>query len=144
MSQQGVQKCFQVLECQVTGQYTHDHENGLRGQPQARLKVLVNDKHEEATAQGVGLINALDTALRKILVPHFPFLENVVIHHYIVNKAGSERSSASSAIISMHFRSFNDYRVFKHTSSDVVLSTLNVLIQGFQHEIAKAKQLVSA
>ena len=48
------------------------------------VKVRVGDEVLHTAAEGNGPVNALDTALRKALVPRFPHLSNVRLHDYKV------------------------------------------------------------
>jgi 2-isopropylmalate synthase len=51
---------------------------------EATVKVLVNGERMIATAEGNGPVHALDAALRKALVPHLPWLDEVQLTDYKV------------------------------------------------------------
>src|SRR5256714_2010956 len=63
---------------------------------EATVKVHVGDLVEHRVAEGDGPVNALDGALRKALVPHFPAIEQVHLTDYKVRVINSKDEPAAS------------------------------------------------
>ena len=64
------------------------HRQGLGLLAEATVKVRVNDEIVHTAAEGNGPVNALDQALRKALLPHFPDFANFHLADYKVGEVG--------------------------------------------------------
>ena len=62
---------------------------------EATVKVHVGDKMEHRVAEGDGPVNALDAALRRALVPHYPAIEQVHLTDYKVRVINSKDETAA-------------------------------------------------
>jgi 2-isopropylmalate synthase len=80
---EGASASFELLLKQATGEFTPGFElKGFRvinqkmgnesSVNEATIKVVVDGREELAVAEGDGPVNALDNALRKVLVPFYP------------------------------------------------------------------------
>ena len=70
--------------------------NGSEAVAEATVKVHVGDKMEHRVAEGDGPVNALDAALRRALVPHYPAIEQVHLTDYKVRVINSKDETAAS------------------------------------------------
>jgi 2-isopropylmalate synthase len=62
---------------------------------EASVKILVNGKPEHHVAEGDGPVNALDSALRKALAPHYPAMSDVHLTDYKVRVINSGDETAA-------------------------------------------------
>lgn len=92
---EGASASFELLLKQATGEFTPGFElKGFRvinqkmgaetSVNEATIKVVVGGREELAVAEGDGPVNALDNALRKVLVPFYPALEEMKLVDYKV------------------------------------------------------------
>ncbi|HMQ32707.1 MAG TPA: citramalate synthase [Chloroflexaceae bacterium] len=63
---------------------------------QATVKVRVGDELMHTAAEGDGPVNALDTAIRKALLPHYPMLAEVRLVDYKVRIIDEHRGTAAT------------------------------------------------
>jgi 2-isopropylmalate synthase len=84
--------CFQLLEFHTThrsrpGQHSETNE--------ATVKLMVDGVSEYTVDEGDGPVNALDKALRKALLPHFPAISRVRLEDYKVRIIDSGSGTAA-------------------------------------------------
>ena len=70
---------------------------------EATVKLHVNGKTEHHVAEGDGPVNALDGALRKCLLPHFPRLAEVHLRDYRVRVVNPTAESAAKVRVISEF-----------------------------------------
>ena len=103
---------------------------------EARIKLsLFNgaaDIEEYRVAEGDGPVNALDNALRKCLLPHFPFLEPVVLTDYKVRIVDKKEGTAASVVVRIVFHANGRQWVVEETSTNVVNASLHALVDGYR------------
>ncbi|MFG0249171.1 MAG: alpha-isopropylmalate synthase regulatory domain-containing protein, partial [Phycisphaeraceae bacterium JB051] len=68
------------------------------------VKMTVNGQVEHHVAEGDGPVNALDGALRKSLVPHYPQIKNVHLDDYKVRVVNPTAESAAKVRVIISFR----------------------------------------
>jgi 2-isopropylmalate synthase len=95
------QKFFELehYRCAVTK--TADHAAVTR----ANLALLIKGRETEASAEGDGPVNAIDNALRKALLVHYPSLEQLRLVDYKVRVVNSTASTAAKVRVVIEFRS---------------------------------------
>lgn len=69
------------------------HERGLLSE--ANVKIRVNGEVAHTAAEGDGPVNALDIAMRKALLPHYPQLDAVRLADYKVRILDSNKATAA-------------------------------------------------
>ena len=74
---------FRVLRWRVVDEVWED-----RSTIDAVVEVEIEGAGDFGAAQGVGGVNALDLALRRVLVQHFPFLEGVQVTESYTHRGG--------------------------------------------------------
>lgn len=74
-------RCFELLEFHTT----HRYRSGMSAETnEATVKLRVNGRAEYTVDEGDGPVNALDNALRKALLPHFPQIASMRLEDYKV------------------------------------------------------------
>lgn len=87
---------------------------------QASVKLHVGEELSHQVAEGDGPVNALDAALRKALVPYYPYMKNVRLDDFKVRVLGSNVGSDAHVRV---WTTFGDERIpgmsqaFPQTSS---------------------------
>ena len=81
------------------------YRDGHKPVCEATVKVSVNDSTELTVAEGLGVVNALDLALRKALLPFYPEIEEVSLVDYKVRILDGHDATAAKTrvlIVSAH------------------------------------------
>ncbi|MEZ5692213.1 MAG: citramalate synthase [Rickettsiales bacterium] len=79
-----VPEYFEVDSFRVIDERRHSAKGKIINVCQATIKIIINGEEFLSAAEGNGPVNALDGALRKILIPHFPLLKDVLLTDYKV------------------------------------------------------------
>jgi len=66
---------------------------------EATVKIEVDDQSEYTVAEGNGVVNALDNALRKALLPFYPEIANVSLLDYKVRIMNSQEATAAKTCV---------------------------------------------
>ena len=93
-----------------------DHE---QSSTEAIVKLNVEGKIEHNVAEGDGPVNALDGALRKSLLPHYPQIANVHLEDYKVRVVNPTAESAAKVRVVISFR-------IEHNGKRETISTIGV------------------
>jgi len=99
----------------------------------ATLVIRVGDIEETEAASGVGVVNALDIALRKALTKYFPFIESVSVTETYTHAAGE---STEAEVVSV--KKFSDGHLSWTTlakSANTVEAGWKSLIDGYEWRI---------
>lgn len=85
-------RCFELLEFHTT----HRFRSGAAAETnEATVKLLVHGRPEYTVDEGDGPVNALDNALRKALLPHFPQIASMRLEDYKVRIIDSGTGTAA-------------------------------------------------
>ncbi|MAE60934.1 MAG: citramalate synthase [Planctomycetaceae bacterium] len=95
---------------------THNDEPAT----EAIVKVRIGDNIEHRVAEGDGPVNALDGALRKCLVDHYPQIANVHLRDFRVRVVNATAESAAKV------RVIADFAVIRADGPDTWFSTIGV------------------
>ncbi len=104
---------------------------------QASVKLHVNGEISHQVAEGDGPVNALDAALRKALVPYFPYMKNVRLDDFKVRVLGSTVGSDAHVRV---WTTFGDERDSWHVagvSTNIIEASWLALIDGLSYKIYK-------
>jgi len=96
----------------------------------AVVVVEINGTEDFGAAQGVGGVNALDLALRRVLIAHFPFLEGVQVVESYTHRGGE---GTAAEVVSI--KKFSDGRRQWSTmrkSCDLLASAWMALVDGYE------------
>ncbi len=79
--------------------FFRQYRDGQKPVCEATVKLEVNGVAEYTVAEGKGVVNALDNALRKALRPFFPEIEEVSLVDYKVRIIDSEEATAAKTLV---------------------------------------------
>ncbi|MCU0503850.1 MAG: citramalate synthase, partial [Anaerolineae bacterium] len=102
--QPGYRRPFELIDFMAVV----EHRQGRGLFSEATVKVRVNDVIAHTVAEGNGPVNALDQALRKALLPHYPQLAGVSLDDYKVRILDSD--AATEATTRVIINSHNGHR----------------------------------
>lgn len=98
-------KYFKPFEANEYHTSFRQYRDGHKPVCEATVKVIVNDFSELTVAEGHGVVNALDLALRKALMPFYPEIEEVSLVDYKVRILDGHDATAAKTrvlIVSAH------------------------------------------
>jgi 2-isopropylmalate synthase len=121
---------FRVIRWRVVDEVWDNHSA-----IDAVVVVEIHGVEDFGAAPGVGGVNALDCALRRVLIPHFPFLEAVhVVESY------THRGGEGTAAEVMSIKKFSDGRRQWSTmrkSHDLLASAWMALVDGYEWVVVR-------
>ncbi len=91
----GVPEFFTVHSFRVIDERRYNAKGDLVHVSEATARVLVDNQYSMEAGEGHGPVNALDAALRKVLVPAFPALDRLALVDYKVRIMAPERGTAA-------------------------------------------------
>lgn len=80
----GVPEYFEVISFRVIGERRHNAKGVIVNVSEATIKIVVEGEEMITVAEGNGPVNALDGALRKALIKHYPAVKDIVLTDYKV------------------------------------------------------------
>jgi len=119
---------FQIIRRRVIDDY-----NEGRMTIDATVVIRIGDIEETEAARGVGVVHALDMALRKALLKYFPFLDSIKVTETYTHGSGE---STEAEVISV--KKFSDGRSSWTTmakSTNTVEAGWNSLVDGYEWRI---------
>jgi len=75
---------FEIIDFSTTNYVENISENEIINKSEASIKIKINNKIVKAKAKGIGPVNALDQALRKILVEQYSSISEIKLSDYKV------------------------------------------------------------
>ncbi len=102
-----------------------EHRQGRGLLAEASVKVRVGDEVMHTAAEGNGPVNALDRALRKALLPHYPHLADVQLADYKVRILDSNAATGATTRVIIDTRN-------THSSWSTVGSSTNIIDSSWQ------------
>ena len=115
-----------------------EHRQGRGIFSEATVKVRINDTIAHTVAEGNGPVNALDQALRKALLPHYPHLADVYLADYKVRILDS--NAATGAITRVIIDTHNGHRSWSTVgcSSNIIESSWQALVDSMEYALVGA------
>jgi 2-isopropylmalate synthase len=98
----------------------------------AVVVVEINGREDIEAAQGVSGVQALDSALRRVLLRHFPFLEGMQLMELYTHRGGQGTATEVVSIMK-----FSDDQQQWSTSCDLLASAWMALLDGYEWAITK-------
>ncbi len=136
----GVPEFFKVHSFRVIDERRYNAEGELRIVSEATARILVDGRYFMEAGEGHGPVNALDAALRKVLVPAFPALERLALVDYKVRIMAPERGTA--AVTRVMIESADTQTGARWTtvgiSEDIIDASFNALHDSIVHFLMKA------
>lgn len=111
---------------------------------EAMVKVRVGDDVAHTAAEGNGPVNALDIALRKALLPHYPDLADMHLSDYKVRILDSH--AATGALTRVLLDSTNGERTWTTigASTNIIDASWQALADSFEYALVVAREPASA
>lgn len=132
--QPGYRRPFELIDFMVVV----EHRRGRGLLAEATVKVGVNDAVVHTVAEGNGPVHALDQALRKALLPHYPYLAEVYLTDYKVRILDGQ--AATGAITRVTIDSRNGHRAWSTVgcSSNIIESSWQALADSMEYALIAA------
>jgi len=112
-----------------------EHRQGRGIFAEASVKVKVGDAVMHTAAEGNGPVNALDQALRKALIPHYPRLAEVHLADFKVRILDGE--SATAATTRVIITTKNGHRDWSTVGSspNIIESSWQALVDSMEYAL---------
>jgi 2-isopropylmalate synthase len=124
---------FRIVRRRVTDDYFEGHEGSAT--VDATIVIRLGDVEEIEAARGVGVVNALDLALRKALLKYFPYLAEVRVTETYMHASGE---STEAEVMSV--KRFSDGHITWTTlsrSANTVEAGWQSLVDGYEWRIIR-------
>jgi len=120
----------------------HGHHNGGMA-AEAAVKVRVGDQTMHTAADGNGPVNALDTAVRKALLPFYPHLASIHLTDYKVRILDSEMGTAAQTRVLI--TSSNGYATWSTVgcSTNIIEASWLALADALEYGLLVARERCS-
>ncbi len=128
-SSEGYVAPFEVLDFQTT-------VGRRRGSPtfvEATVKVRVGGETLHTAGEGNGPVSALDSALRKALIPRFPEVEAIHLSDYKVRILDGSNGTASTTRVLIDSHAWGETWSTVGASSNIIEASLQALVDGIEH-----------
>jgi 2-isopropylmalate synthase len=124
---------FRVLEYRVI------EEKNKLGElcSEATVKIKVGNDITHQVAEGDGPVNALDGALRKALVPFFPYVEQVRLDDFKVRVLGSNVGTDARVRVWGFFGDKNEQWSVAGVSENIIEASWMAILDGINYKIMK-------
>lgn len=104
---------------------------------QASVKLRINDEVSHQVSEGDGPVNALDAALRKALVPYYPYMKNVRLDDFKVRVLGSNVGSDAHVRVWSTFGDEDSEWHAAGVSTNIIEASWLALIDGLSYKMYK-------
>jgi 2-isopropylmalate synthase len=102
---------------------------------EASVKLLIGEKIIHEVSEGDGPVNALDTALRKALIEHFPSIASVKLDDYKVRVLGSKVGTDASVRVWITFGDGKERWNTAGVSTNIIEASWLALLDGIHYKI---------
>lgn len=104
---------------------------------EATVKLQVKGRLEHVVAEGDGPVNALDTALRKALLPTYPRLSEMQLADYKVRVINSSEGTAARVRVVIESRDAHDVWSTVGVSENVIEASWLALVDSVEYKLLK-------
>ncbi len=104
---------------------------------EATVKLQIDDVVRHEVAEGDGPVNALDNAMRKALLEHYPNLANMHLVDYKVRVINSEAATAAMVRVSIESGDSNEVWGTVGVSENVIEASWIALADSFEYKLQK-------
>jgi 2-isopropylmalate synthase len=111
---------------------------------QAIVKLRVGDEVMHTAGEGDGPVDALDTAIRKALVPHFPQLAEVHLVDYKVRIVDAHRGTAARPRVLIESRRGEDRWSTVGCSENIIQASWQALWDSFELPLLRERNALTA
>jgi 2-isopropylmalate synthase len=130
-------KCFDFVEFHTTHRCHAGREDSETNE--ATVKLRVDGVTEYTVDQGDGPINALDKALRKALLPHFPHIAKVRLEDYKVRIIDSGSGTAAKTRVLIVSSDGAQTWGTVGVSTNVIDASWQALVDSFEYFLMKQR-----
>ena len=139
---------FDLLVKKVAGMYSPKFERlhyrvnvetstGESPETEATVKLRVNGQTEHVVGEGDGPVNALDTALRKALLVHYPRLAEMQLVDYKVRVINSTEGTAARVRVVIESRDAQDVWSTVGVSENIIEASWLALVDSVEYKLYK-------
>ncbi len=128
----GYKKFFEVISFRVI-------DENRKGEliTEATVKVEVNKKRKLTVSEGVGPVNALDSALRKALEAEFPVLKNMHLVDFKVRVLDESEGTAAKVRVLITFQDPAETWTTIGVSDNILQASFQALIDSIEYKLLK-------
>lgn len=112
---------------------------GSEPQTEATIKLRVKDFEQHVVGEGDGPVNALDTALRKALLPHYPSLSDMHLVDYKVRVINSAEGTAARVRVVIESADEHDVWSTIGVSENIIEASWLALVDSVEFKLYKDK-----
>jgi 2-isopropylmalate synthase len=112
-----------------------EHRKGRGILAEATVKVKVGEEVMHTAAEGNGPVNALDAALRKALLPHYPKLAGIYLADYKVRILDGDAATASTTRVIIETRNGHNSWSTVGASSNIIESSWQALADSMEYAL---------
>lgn len=103
----------------------------------AVIKILVNDKTEISVGEGNGPVNAMDSALRHVLIKFYPIVKDITLKDYKVRVLSGHSATASRVRVLMESTDGKNSWNTVGVSSDIIEASWLALVDSIEYKLIK-------
>jgi 2-isopropylmalate synthase len=115
-----------------------EHREGRGLFAEATVKVRVGDEIAHTVAEGNGPVNALDQALRKALLPHYPQIADIQLADYKVRILDGYAATASTTRVIIDTRNGHGSWSTVGASTNIIQSSWQALADSMEYALLNA------
>jgi 2-isopropylmalate synthase len=115
-----------------------EHRRGRGLLSEANVKVRVKGEVAHTAAEGDGPVNALDMAMRKALLPHYPQLDDVRLMDYKVRILDGDKATAATTRVTIDTRSASRNWTTVGSSTNIVDASWQALADSMEYALVSA------
>jgi 2-isopropylmalate synthase len=116
-----------------------EHRQGRGLVSEATVKVRIGDEVVHTAAEGNGPVNALDKALRKALLPHYPQLADVQLADFKVRIIDSDSATAATTRVMIDTSNGHKDWSTVGSSTNIIDASWQALADSLEYGIANGK-----
>ena len=142
---ENVDASFELLVKKISGKYKSkiellETEINTRqiipsSESSARVKIKIKNDTIENSAKGSGPVNALDNALREILIEKYPNLKDLTLKDYRVRVVSGSKGTESLVRVIIETSDMKDSWSTIGVSADIVQASWKALIDSFEYKL---------
>jgi 2-isopropylmalate synthase len=127
----GYQPPFELIDFLIVV----EHRRGRGLLSEANVKVRVKGEVAHTAAEGDGPVNALDIAMRKALLPHYPELDDVRLADYKVRILDSNKATAATTRVTIDSRDSTRHWTTVGSSTNIVDASWQALADSMEYAL---------
>ncbi len=136
---EGVPEFFRLTSFRVIDERRWNAKDELITMSEATVKLDVGDEHHMAVAEGNGPVNALDAALRKVLIPIYPTLADLRLVDYKVRiLTPGEGTAAVTRVMIESANGHGDTWSTVGVSANVIDASFNALHDSITYKLLRS------